>query len=151
MAPFYRWGSIASRLEPIRGGSLLFTTKFPEILGTHFIDLRRMKGWVSLGATQWFWKQDPRLGIQRINHRKTPALESLFNKVAHLEHLLWRTSANACFCPWAFCSFNARDTYLKSRDHTSDLSTQLESSHMNFKLCYDCVKISFLPERISKN
>ena len=31
-------------LEPIRGGSLLFTTKFPEIPGTHFIDLRRMKG-----------------------------------------------------------------------------------------------------------
>ena len=27
MAPFYRWGSTASRLEPLRGGSLLFTTK----------------------------------------------------------------------------------------------------------------------------
>ena len=36
MAPFYRWGSTASRLEPLRGGSLLFTTKFPEIPGTHF-------------------------------------------------------------------------------------------------------------------
>ena len=34
----------ASRLEPLQGGSLLFTTKFPEIPGTHFIDLRRMKG-----------------------------------------------------------------------------------------------------------
>ena len=33
MAPFYRWGSTASRLEPLRGGSLLFTTKFPEIAG----------------------------------------------------------------------------------------------------------------------
>ena len=32
MAPFYGWGSTASRLEPLRGGSLLFTTKFPEIL-----------------------------------------------------------------------------------------------------------------------
>ena len=30
MAPFYGWGSTASRLEPLRGGSLLFTTKFPE-------------------------------------------------------------------------------------------------------------------------
>ena len=29
MAPFYGWGSTASRLEPLRGGSLLFTTKFP--------------------------------------------------------------------------------------------------------------------------
>ena len=30
MAPFYGWGSTASRLEPLRGGSLLFTIKFPE-------------------------------------------------------------------------------------------------------------------------
>ena len=44
MAPFYGWGSTASRLEPLRGGSLLFTTKFPEFPGTHFIDLGRMKG-----------------------------------------------------------------------------------------------------------
>ena len=44
MAPFYGWGSIASRLEPLREGSLLFTTKFPEISGNHFINLGRMKG-----------------------------------------------------------------------------------------------------------
>ena len=44
MAPFYGWGSTASRLEPLRGSSLLFTTKFPEIPGTHIIDLGRMKG-----------------------------------------------------------------------------------------------------------
>ena len=44
MAPFYGWGSIAPRLEPLRGGSFLFTTKFPEIPGNHFIDLGRMKG-----------------------------------------------------------------------------------------------------------
>ena len=50
MAPFYGWGSTASRLEPLQGGSLLFTTKFPEIPGTHFIDL---------GATQWFSSRDP--------------------------------------------------------------------------------------------
>ena len=31
MAPFYGWGSTTSRLEPFRGGSLLFTTKFPEV------------------------------------------------------------------------------------------------------------------------
>ena len=34
MAPFYGWGSTASRLQPLRGGSLLFTTQFPEIPGT---------------------------------------------------------------------------------------------------------------------
>ena len=44
MALFYEWGSTASMLEPLRGGSLRFTTKFPEIPDTHLIDLGRMKG-----------------------------------------------------------------------------------------------------------
>ena len=44
MAPFFGWGSTASRLEPLRRGSLLFTSKFSEIPGSHFIDLGRMKG-----------------------------------------------------------------------------------------------------------
>ena len=52
MAPFYGWGSTASRRESFRGGSLLFTTKFPEIPGTHFINLGRMEGWVNIRATQ---------------------------------------------------------------------------------------------------
>ena len=43
MAPFYGWGSTASMQQPLRRGSLLFTTKFPEIPGTQFIDLGRMK------------------------------------------------------------------------------------------------------------
>ena len=38
MAPFYGWGSTTSRLEPFQGGCLLFTTEFPEIPGTHFIN-----------------------------------------------------------------------------------------------------------------
>ena len=54
MASFYGWGSTSLRLQPLRGGSLLFTIQFPEISGTHFINLRRMKGCVDLGATQWF-------------------------------------------------------------------------------------------------
>ena len=54
MALFYGWVSNASRLEPLRRDSLLFTTKFPEIPGTHSIDLRSMKDCVDLGATQWF-------------------------------------------------------------------------------------------------
>ena len=44
MAPFYGRVSTTSRLEPLRGGSLLFALKFPEIPGTHFINLGRMKG-----------------------------------------------------------------------------------------------------------
>ena len=59
MAPFYEWGSTASRLEPLWGGSLLYNTKFPEIPGTHFINLGSMKGWVD---------ETPGLEIQHINH-----------------------------------------------------------------------------------
>ena len=45
MASFHGCGSIASWLvEPLPGGGLLFPTKFPEIPGTHFADLRGMKG-----------------------------------------------------------------------------------------------------------
>ena len=39
MAAYHVWGSTASRLEPLRGGSLLFATKLAEIPGTHFINL----------------------------------------------------------------------------------------------------------------
>ena len=39
MAPFYGWGSTNSRLDPLREGILLFTTRFPETPGTPFIDL----------------------------------------------------------------------------------------------------------------
>ena len=36
MAPFYYgWVSTASRLQPLQGGSLIFTIQFPEIPGTH--------------------------------------------------------------------------------------------------------------------
>ena len=44
--------------ERLWWGSLFFTTTSPEFPGTHFINLRRMKGWVDLGATQWFWTWD---------------------------------------------------------------------------------------------
>ena len=44
MTPFYGWGSTASRLEQLRGGSLLSITKLPDIPGTYFTDLGRMKG-----------------------------------------------------------------------------------------------------------
>ena len=48
MASFYGWGSTALRLQALRGGSLLITIQFPDIPGTHFIDLGRMKGRVNL-------------------------------------------------------------------------------------------------------
>ena len=68
--PFYGCSSTAPRLEPLRRGSLLFTTKFPDIPGAHFTSLRRMKDWAELGATQWsgFEQGTPGLGIQHLNH-----------------------------------------------------------------------------------
>ena len=54
MAPFYGWGSTASRLQPLQGGSLLFTVQFPEIPGTHFIDLGKMNPVVlNTGPLDW--------------------------------------------------------------------------------------------------
>ena len=41
------------QIQPLGGGSLLFTIQFSEIRGTRFIDLERIKGWVNLEATQW--------------------------------------------------------------------------------------------------
>ena len=55
---FYGWSSTASRLKPLQGGSLLLTTKSPEISSTHIIYLGRMKDWVGLEASQWFWTGD---------------------------------------------------------------------------------------------
>ena len=43
MAHFYGWGSTASRLQSLPGGSLLFTTKFTDIPGSHLIDFGRIK------------------------------------------------------------------------------------------------------------
>ena len=52
MTPFYGWGSTVSRLQPLRGDSLRFTTNCPKNSGTHLTDLGRMNGWVDHGATQ---------------------------------------------------------------------------------------------------
>ena len=56
----------------LKATELLFTTKFLEIPDTHLINFGRMKGWVDLGANQWFWTPDPwigtGLGIQCLNY-----------------------------------------------------------------------------------
>ena len=54
--------------EPLRGGSLHFTTKSPEVPGIHLIDLGMMTGQVNLRATQWFWTWYPWIEIQHLNH-----------------------------------------------------------------------------------
>ena len=44
------------------------TIESPDISGTYSINHGRMKGWVDLGATQWFHTATRGLGIQHPNH-----------------------------------------------------------------------------------
>ena len=68
MAPFYGWDSAASKLEPLRGGSLLF------------IDLGSMKG---LEPPNGFKHETPGLGMQRLNHYD--CLLRLFTMIVHYD------------------------------------------------------------------
>ena len=68
MAPFYGWDSTASELESIQGGSLLFTTKFPEIPGTHLSTSQGWKAESTLEPPSHFEHGTPGLGIQCLNH-----------------------------------------------------------------------------------
>ena len=68
MARFYRRGSTASRLEPLRGGSLRFTTKFPEF---RVLILSTSEGWraeSTLGPPSGFEHGTPGLENQPLNH-----------------------------------------------------------------------------------
>ena len=51
MAPFYGWGSTVSLLEPLWGGILLFTTKFPEnnkIIVPVYYKAQNYKQWLKI-------------------------------------------------------------------------------------------------------
>ena len=63
MAPCYGWFNCLKAREPLWGGSLLFTTTFPEIPGTHLMNLRRMKDSVDLEPPNGFEHGTPGLGI----------------------------------------------------------------------------------------
>ena len=54
--------------EPLWGGSLLFTTKFPEFPGTHLIDPEAWKTELVLEPPSDFKHDTAGLGIQRFNH-----------------------------------------------------------------------------------
>ena len=71
MALFYRWGSIALTLEPLWGGSLLFTIKFPEIAGTHFLS-------TSEGQTTQILKSDPKKGVSVVAKMLFPQVDEGF-------------------------------------------------------------------------
>ena len=52
------WFNCLEATKPLRGGSLLFTTKFPEIPATDLIDLGRMKG-LEPWSHPWFLNLRP--------------------------------------------------------------------------------------------
>ena len=54
--------------EPLRGDSLLFTTTFPEIPGTHLIDSEGWNAESTLEPPSCFEYANPGLEIQRLNH-----------------------------------------------------------------------------------
>ena len=43
-------------------GQFIFAIMSLGVPGTQLIDLGRMKGWVNLRTTQWFWTWDPWAG-----------------------------------------------------------------------------------------
>ena len=112
MAPFYRWSSTASRLEPLRGGSLLFTTKFPDIPGTYSIDLRRMKGWADLwshpvvlntGALDW----ESSILTTRPLQIAYVRMWLFFNKFAHKHTFSVSSVCEATLRNWMCMNFKA--------------------------------------------
>ena len=77
MTSFYGWGSTASKLDPLRGGSLLFTTKFLEI---QVLILSTSKGWKAESTLEppgGFEHGTPGLGIQRLNRYHLISFDSL--------------------------------------------------------------------------
>ena len=96
--------------EPLRRDSLFFTARSPGVPGTHLTDLGRMKGWVDLGTTKWFWTQ-PLGHFQTIIFKKTeifqisygfPALKIYQNLTNFYSHK--RITKNKVFP--VHCNFN---------------------------------------------
>ena len=68
MAPFHGWGSNTSKLEPLRGGSLLLNTEFPDILVLILLTSEGWKAESTLEPPSDFEHRTPGLGIQHLNH-----------------------------------------------------------------------------------
>ena len=73
MAHFHGWVSTASRLEwePLWGDSLLFTIKFLEIGGTHFLS-------ISEGQTTEILKSDLKRGVSVVVKMLSPPVDEGF-------------------------------------------------------------------------
>ena len=61
--PFFLWmGFNCLKATATSRRQFTFYHWVPRYSGTHFINLGRRKGWVDLGATQWFWTWNPSIG-----------------------------------------------------------------------------------------
>ena len=85
MAPFYVWGSTASRLQPLQGGSLLFTTKLQEIPGT---TSERWKAGSTLEQPIRFEHGTSGLWIQRLNHYTIAPYLGIYFRMAFSKPLI---------------------------------------------------------------
>ena len=85
MAPFYGWGSTTSMLEPLQGDSLFFTTKLPEIPGTHFTTSEEWKDQSTFEPPSGFEHGTPGFGIQRLNHKSTSIMKLFVYKTVKCE------------------------------------------------------------------
>ena len=68
MVPFYGQGLTASRLEPLRGGSLLLPLSSQKFLVLILSTPEGLKAESSLEPPSGFKHGIPRLGIQHLNH-----------------------------------------------------------------------------------
>ena len=89
--PLFMNGVQLPKGKSLREGSLLFTTTFPDIPGTHFIHLRRMKDWVNLGAT-------PMVLNTGLLHWKSSALTSTPLLIDSPEKIISTNFSVLCIC-----------------------------------------------------
>ena len=72
--------------EPLRGDSLILTTKCPGVPVTHLINLGGMKSWVDIAAIQWSETWDPWIGNSVFKHLHTIQLSTQLLKI-----IIWKT------------------------------------------------------------
>lgn len=74
--------------QPLRVDSFLFTTKSPEITGTHLINFWRIKDWFDLENTYWFWTRDTRVGNPAFSTTRPESLTDNYqcNQLVNLLH-----------------------------------------------------------------
>ena len=99
MAPFYGRGLTVLRLQSHYEETVYFLISSPGVSSTHLINLRRMKYWVDLAATQRFWTRDPWIGnpipYHKVNaafiwHRISLILNKIFQGLRISIILIWQ-------------------------------------------------------------